>query len=220
MLGVLNAIKDATSASGPFKPRKVVFQIEGGGSKTFPHMFNPVDYKIGRKVTWQCESGDAKNGGTPYYAFSAGQDTLSFSVVLDCSEEFAVDLLPEVQALYDLTVPYTTDTDQASGIRAQTVTIHWGKFKFTGVVESVDITVNLFDPDGRMKRATATLAMKGNAFKFVDPKVFFNKGAADKAETPKPADAAYKKPPLDKSKDFEELSEPSKVAGYLAKVGI
>lgn len=220
MLGVLSAIKDGLSSSGPFSPRKIVFVIEGKDGamltgKTFPHMFNPVDYKIGRKVTWKCSAGDpGGNGGTQFYAFSSGQDTLSFSVVLDCSEEFGVDLLPEIEALYDLTYPFTKDLEEPSKsqMRAQLVQVLWGKFKFSGVVDSIDVTVNLFDPDGRMKRASVTVAMQGNAFNAVQPEDFFAKAGAIARTT------HYDKAPLkDGSMD---VSDPSQAEKLMAMVGI
>lgn len=222
MLGVLSAIKDVATGVGPFNPKPMVFAVEkaGGGFATgsYPHMLNPVDYKLNRKVDWACVSSkDEKGGSTQYYTFKSGNDTLNFTVVLDCSEEGeSVSLLKEIEGLYDLTYAYTkgyNKTNDQPDMRAQLVKVAWGGFKFTGVVNSLDVTVTLMDPQGRPKRATVAISMQGEAFVHTDAETFFQKkdGGTKRKEV-------Y--PDLLKDGSLADPTAASGVAGALAKLGI
>ena len=68
--------------------------------------------------------------------FSGGGDTLSFSVVFDCSEKPGASLTKELEVMYDLTYPYVefgTKTPKKD-TRAQIVKFRWEMFAFLGVV--------------------------------------------------------------------------------------
>lgn len=226
MLGVLSAIKDVATGVGPFTPKKLTFEVEGkSGSKVgaFPFMLNPIDYKLNRKVDWKCTSRAADGGGgSQYYTFSSGNDTLTFTCVMDCSEEPDASLLPGIEGLYDLTYAFTEDdripvSDTGKkGKRAQLVKLYWGGFKFSGVVNSLDVSVTLFDPQGRPKRATVTISMQGNAFVSESKTEFFyneKDGQPKKGRT----SAAY-----EKVLEGGSTADPTSggVAGALAKFGI
>lgn len=165
MLGVINGLADAVGGgANPRNPAKLKIDMEGKEIK-LPHLFNPADLKVTRKVTWKAQQGSDADGaqGAPYYVFGGGTDTLTFTLHFDCSEEKDAHLGDEVEALYDLTYPYTTVKSQKAK-RAQLCTVTWKDFKFTGVVDSVDITITLFDHEGRFKRATVVMALQGYAF--------------------------------------------------------
>jgi len=183
MLGVINGLKEALPGAGtnPRNPEKITIKAEKGtdlAKVSFTHLLNPADLKIHRKVEWDPVSGSAPDGaaGAPYYVFKKGTDTLSFTLNFDASEEKKTDLRPEVEKLYDLTYPYIKIKDQDAK-RGQVVAVEWKSFHFTGVVESVDITVTLFDHEGAWKRASVAISMTGYAFDGKATKVadFFEK---------------------------------------------
>lgn len=78
------------------------------------------------------------------------------------------DVLAALQSLYQLTLPHI----EASVPGDTTATVNrpplcafvWGSFAFTGVVDNMDTTINLFDQDGNPRRAMVTLSMKGVPF--------------------------------------------------------
>lgn len=80
-----------------------------------------------------------------------------------------MNVLPEVLKLYRLTLPLETVTGNAGGLmRPPVVAFVWGPFQFTGVIESLNFDLNLFDKDGLPRRAKADVKMTGRAMQKVD----------------------------------------------------
>ncbi len=173
MLGVIAGLAEVVGGgANPRAPAKLKIIVESGGkldekaALPVPHMFNPVDLKVTRKANWGKHEGQKADGTAQAHnvTFCGADDSLTFTVNLDASEEAEVDLRKELEALYDLTYPFVAVEGIKDAKRAPVVRVEWNDFKFTGVVKNVDATVTLFDPKGRFKRAQVVLSFEGFAY--------------------------------------------------------
>ncbi|MFH1466864.1 MAG: hypothetical protein ABIO70_20945 [Pseudomonadota bacterium] len=138
---------------------------DGGQSITF--QFNPTTFKFTRKVNWT----EGKNAAMPWpsLSFSYGAtDSLSVSLLLDESEgvggkDNTKSVLDGILAYYKLTMPLEISGSEGKAIRPPVVAFLWERFQFQGVVEDLDVEVQLFDASGRPRRATLNLTIKGKA---------------------------------------------------------
>lgn len=118
--------------------------------------FNPSEFKLQRAVNWSDDPTMEQAYGLLH--FSNGQsDKLSMSFLLDTSEASG-DISAAVNQLYELSLPYKI-SDVLK--RPTLIQFTWAKFKFLGVVSSVDFDYLLFDPSGAPKRATVSLQLTG-----------------------------------------------------------
>lgn len=184
MIGAIGALAGALSANSPLSPAKLELKAFGPKAlKLKGTLLNPTDLTIDRKNAWQNQragGGSTKPAESNGMTFAGGEDAISFSFLLDASEDPKIDLYDDVVTLYGLTTQYTFEKDGAKVTRPPVVTMSWGKFNFTGVAESVNVKITLFDHNAKFKRATVTISLKGTAFE---------------AGTEKYLDAAPKKDP-------------------------
>lgn len=164
MLSLLNALGDIDQSGTPTNPTKFSLTAEGTKVTLNGHL-NPTDLTIKRNAKWDPQGAATAEGAAPrpFYKFTGGDDTLTFTFTLDSSET-PNDLTDELEALYDLTYPTKGEGDGKVQKRPPIVYFSWGKFNFQGIVDNVDIKVSLFSPKGHFKRASVTLTIKGDAF--------------------------------------------------------
>lgn len=154
--------------------------------------FNPSTLKLTREPDWD-DGAQLASGAYRSMKFGGNRsDKLSFSMLLDESEcrgklATAMALLPmsglgqvmgfllqnesntlaTMQQLYALTFPYVkvaaTTTEKAAR-RPPLVVFQWGEFNFSGVVDSLEFEMLLFDADGNPRRTMVELSLKGRAF--------------------------------------------------------
>lgn len=168
MIGAIGALAGALSANSPLSPAKL--ELKAYGPKKLElkgTLLNPTELTLDRKNAWQNQragGGSTKPAESNGMTFAGGEDAITFSFLLDASEDPKIDLYDDVTTLYGLTTQYEFEKDGAKVTRPPVVTMSWGKFSFTGVAESVNVKITLFDHNAKFKRATVTIALKGTAF--------------------------------------------------------
>jgi nucleoid-associated protein YgaU len=118
-----------------------------------PLRFNPTDYKLSKSNTF-AEIGIPGLPTPPIQYVRGGSDALSIEALVDTS-----DTLEDVRVRY---------VNRLSGLMAPDSREHappivrfvWGGSVFTGVLEKLDITYQLFRPDGVPLRAKLDLSLK------------------------------------------------------------
>lgn len=115
--------------------------------------FNPTAYKVGKTNTF----AEIAVPGRPTPAIQyirGGSETLTVELLADTT-----DTGDDVRKRY--TDPIRALMDQDPALRAPPIVeFHWDRGVFTGVVEKVDLSFDLFDPDGVPLRATIGLSLK------------------------------------------------------------
>jgi hypothetical protein len=170
----------------------------------FEVQFNPSKFDLTRSVNWS-ESSEALSPWSTLVYAKGSPDQLSFELMFDQSVYRSTSLLSsmagllvslnpleiinsallsdndetvlkDIVGLYKLTMPIEVKTGNSGGyMRPPLVTFIWEQFQFVGVMENIQFAVTLFDDDGRPRRATANVTMKGRAmFPSTDPEDFFS----------------------------------------------
>lgn len=154
--------------------------------------FNPSTLKLNREPDW--DDGEKLSAGAYRAVKFGGNraDRLNFTILLDESEyrgkltaltalmpmsglgnllgflfQNKSNTLSTMQQLYALTFPYVKmakTTTEAATWRPPLVVFKWGDFSFSGVVDSLEYEMLLFDMDGNPRRATVDISLKGRAF--------------------------------------------------------
>lgn len=159
-----NPFADALGGSST----KIKLTSESGTNIDFK--FNPTQFSLDRAVQWE----DTRPMKEAYgiLSFTGGSsDTLSFTTMLDTTEEEGKDILSSVKAIYGLTDATITE---ATYQRPPMVKFVWKDFLFTGVISSVKFDFTLYSPEGKPLRADVSITMLGRAFADqLDAKKFF-----------------------------------------------
>lgn len=115
--------------------------------------FNPTQYKVGKANTF-AEIAVPGLETPPIQYIRGGNETLSVELLVDTT-----DSGDDVRVRY--TDAIRSLLDQDPGLQAPPIVeFHWDRGVFTGVVDKLDLTFELFDPDGVPLRATVALSMK------------------------------------------------------------
>jgi hypothetical protein len=121
--------------------------------RRIPLRFNPTDYKLSKSNTF-AEIGIPGLESPPIQWVRGGSEELSFEALVDTS-----DTLDDVRDRYveRLRSLMTPDSQEHA---PPIVRFVWGRSIFTGVVEKLDITYQLFTPDGVPLRAKLDITLK------------------------------------------------------------
>lgn len=148
-----------------FFDTKASFEVESGSP--IPFLFNPAELSMSLKATWDSASDDEE----PQFQGMESEE-LSFTLLLDTTQNPGKPATSPT----DKVQPVTKWTSQLiklvrpeaiSGTNKDTnderppwVRFQWGDFvSFKAVVTSLDITFNLFNPDGVPVRAECAITL-------------------------------------------------------------
>lgn len=122
-------------------------------ARRIPLRFNPTDYKLSKSNTF-AEIAIPGLESPPLQYVRGGSETLTVEALVDTS-----DTLEDVRARYveRLRALMTPDSREHA---PPIVRFVWGRAIFTGVLEKLDITYQLFLPDGVPLRAKLDMALK------------------------------------------------------------
>jgi hypothetical protein len=140
--------------------------------KTVTVQFNPQSLKS--NYSNQFSGGDQKQGSSPQFV-GTGVTKLSMELWFDVSLPLpsgTPDPGGDVRKLtkdvvYFMSLQNTNSTDQQTRTPPK-MKFQWGSFVFSGVMDSVDETIDLFSPDGVPLRATVSISLSKHdlAFEF------------------------------------------------------
>jgi hypothetical protein len=128
-------------------------QIADERARRIPLRFNPTDYKLSKSNTF-AEIPIPGLEAPPLQYVRGGSETLALEALVDTS-----DTLEDVRVRYvdRLRALMTPDSREHA---PPIVRFVWGRSIFTGVLEKLDITYQLFLPDGVPLRAKLDLGLK------------------------------------------------------------
>lgn len=152
-----SAPPSANGANLPL-PKAHIINVDHPGEKPIECMFNPKEYSIAKKNTWN--AGKAKGKGVPTQQFGGGQPaTLTLSLFFDTyvgahgSRDVRRQYTDKIWrlALVDDTLKDNTTTKS----RPPKVRFQWGPaWSFEAVITSITQKFTLFSADGTPVRAT------------------------------------------------------------------
>lgn len=128
-------------------------EIADERARRVPLRFNPTDYKLSKANTF-AEIAIPGLESPPIQYVRGGSETLSVEALVDTSDTLEDVRAKYVQRLRGLMSP--DSREHAPPI----VRFVWGRSVFTGVMEKLDITYQLFLPDGTPLRAKLDIGLK------------------------------------------------------------
>jgi hypothetical protein len=134
-------------------------------ARRIPLRFNPTDYKLSKSNTF-AEITIPGLESPPVQYVRGGSESLSIEALVDTSDTVEDVRTRYVERLRALMTP--DSREHAPPI----VRFVWGRSVFTGVMEKLDITYQLFLPDGVPLRAKLEMTLKeyrGAAVQAMDP---------------------------------------------------
>jgi hypothetical protein len=142
------------------------FDKEINEDKCTTVQFNPDTLKVSFANQLVTPPGSGDQSGPQALQFvGAGTITLSVQLYFDITSEFPQGL-PEVNDVRKLTARvayFITARPQLKNKQklyiAPAVRFLWGSFRFDGVMQSLDETLELFSPEGRPLRATVAMSL-------------------------------------------------------------
>jgi nucleoid-associated protein YgaU len=128
-------------------------EIADERARRIPLRFNPTDYKLSKANTF-AEIAIPGLESPPIQYVRGGSETLTVEALVDTS-----DTLEDVRARYveRLRGLMTPDSREHA---PPIVRFVWGRSVFTGVLEKLDVTYQLFLPDGTPLRAKLDMGLK------------------------------------------------------------
>ena len=118
-------------------------------------MMNPTELKWNGKIEYTDQSVPDSITPSQKYKFSSNKK-LNISIDIDCTgivDSKRVNMEKEISALSTIVYDYNGEIHRSNFVKIQ-----WGKdFIFKGVLKSMDVTYNLFKPDGSPLRAKVNL---------------------------------------------------------------
>lgn len=145
-------MSEPTKAS-PQRARIIVVEPAAKPPQTIELLFNPTEYQVQKSNQYR----DVENPGlgSPLIQFVSGAvETLSVDLIGDTTgtlKDVREEYVRKVRALMD---PVAANHDPP------VVEFTWGGFSFTGVIEKLNVTYQLFDPEGRPLRAKLSVGFK------------------------------------------------------------
>ena len=128
-------------------------EIADERARRVPLRFNPTDYKLSKANTF-AEIAIPGLESPPIQYVRGGSETLSVEALVDTSDTLEDVRAKYVERLRGLMRP--DSREHAPPI----VRFVWGRSVFTGVMEKLDITYQLFLPDGTPLRAKLDIGLK------------------------------------------------------------
>jgi hypothetical protein len=122
-------------------------------ARRIPLRFNPTDYKLSKSNTF-AEIAIPGLESPPLQYVRGGSESLSLEALVDTSDTLEDVRVRYVERLRGLMTP--DSREHAPPI----VRFVWGRSIFTGVMEKLDVTYQLFRPDGVPLRAKLDISLK------------------------------------------------------------
>jgi len=146
-----NPLADAIGGDGT----KLKLKPESGSDFTFP--YNPTQFSLDRGVQWDDSKPMKQDYGILNFT-GGNSDTISFSAMLDTTEETGKDIMSDVKKLYAFTEASVSD---GTYNRPPIVVLTWGDIEFSGVITSIKVDFTLFSDKGKPLRADVSVSMMG-----------------------------------------------------------
>jgi hypothetical protein len=150
---------------------QLIEQLDGGGQgKVVWVQFNPQSLKL--NYSNQFASGNQPQGSSPQFV---GTSTTKLTMELWFDATLPVSgntpdpggdvrrLTKEIVYFMDLTDPNNAQQQQRTPPKLKFL---WGSFAFTGTMDSLDETIDLFSPDGLPLRASVAVNLSKHDLKF------------------------------------------------------
>jgi hypothetical protein len=154
-LGAAAAGMAASAASGAAGVGGMVPVVWNDSEMNF--RFNPTQLTLNKSAQFQgTNSRSSEEGGQEQFA-STGTRTLGFTVFLD---EWEAPQGSDVGEMVTTLQKWCNPEDGSDPPAPPTAMFVWGKFKFTGQLESVNATFDLFRRDGTPARGEVQVSMK------------------------------------------------------------
>ena len=96
--------------------------------------------------------------------FTGGINVAGISLGLAKSKTETNSITEQMQRLYMLTLAHEHKAKDQSSFHTEGVAVSWGDFSFVGLIASLKFDVLLFDKDGKPRRSTVDVEMKGRYF--------------------------------------------------------
>jgi len=127
------------------------------GEVTF--QYNPTKYSVSKSVEWTFQA--RKGGDVPPVEFVQGQGrTVSLELFLDGLEDNK-DVSESVKQLQNFMLVDEKNKKDAGKPRPPRVMLFWAKSTdFPAVIKTLNVTYNMFHPDGRPARATVSMTLQ------------------------------------------------------------
>lgn len=140
--------------------KRATIQCLDTGLLSFDVPFNPTNFKLVRRNNWADLGAHGQPWGTLQYSHGSS-DTLEMTLLLDTSEE-EDSIQGWIRHFLALTYPMQVGSEEGNA-RPACVVFSWDETRFQGVVQSLEIDVNLFASDGEPKRALVKVTLLGRA---------------------------------------------------------
>jgi hypothetical protein len=162
-----------TLAKAQLVELKQDFSDEKSGGQKVDVQFNPETLKVTFANQIEQPKGGDQSSGTAGRQFVASSSTkLALALWFDVTamEEDAVDDVRRLtQKVIYFMKPQPSDSDPKKNVPPG-VSFRWGSFKFDGVVEGLEETLEFFSADGLPLRSNITLTLGQQAFLFTEYK--------------------------------------------------
>jgi hypothetical protein len=145
-------------------PKATLTVVDGAGVAPFLlFRYNPTEYSISKSATWNRPSTRAAESSTPPEFTGSNPMSLSMEIFLDCFEDPAGDVSPDVMVLMSWTKP--TPVSLARGLpQPPLLRFVWGANPvlqtFQGYLKTVQARYTMFRMDGTPLRATANITLE------------------------------------------------------------
>ena len=150
------------------------FRIEGRDETAFPVRFNPTSLKVALSNKLQDEDSGTGGAGSTGQARQATRVTtskLDLELLFDSTEDGG-DVRGQSGQVRQLAI-----APEGEHPRPPTVNFRWGRFAFTGVIESFNETLDFWSSEGVPLRSTVALSLQATKLDDVAP------GAPAQAQT-------------------------------------
>jgi len=124
----------------------------GSSLGTINAMFNPETYSRTYNVNYKASTEIGKSGTTMIFS-GIGQNDLELKLIVDGTGIIPIPGASTVDA-YITKFKSIAYSYHGTEHRPNYLKLTWGTLTFTGICESINITYNLFNPDGSAMRAT------------------------------------------------------------------
>ena len=134
--------------------------------------FNPESLKVTFNNQLVKPTGPGDQRGSPAYQF-VGRSTTKLALTLwfDVGSQHGPRAVDDVRKLTQKVAYFIKPKEgQRGALLPPAVRFVWGSFKFDGLMDSIEETLDFFSPQGKPLRSSLALALSQQAFEFEFPK--------------------------------------------------
>lgn len=136
--------------------------------RTVQVQFNPETLKVSYANQVKEPSGSGDQSGSPAKLFvGSGTTKLSVQIWFDVTNEGAT--VSDVRELTGKVAYFITPKAEGKSFKPPAVRFLWGTFKFDGIMDSLEESLEFFSEDGRPLRASMTFSLSQQQILFIPP---------------------------------------------------